>query len=64
LLQESTDHDEDVTLPEPVFVVNRYCLLASLDAAVDAAKLFQAEQPEPGTYLIVRVEASTPILPL
>jgi hypothetical protein len=26
--------------------------------AVEAAKLFQVEQPEPGAYLIVRVEAS------
>jgi len=46
------------------FPVNEYCLLDSLEMAVKAAKCFQHEQPEPGTYVIVKVEAPTPSLQL
>ncbi|MCH8275647.1 MAG: hypothetical protein IH851_12760 [Armatimonadetes bacterium] len=37
------------------FGVNRCCLIDDLATAVEAAKCFQREQPEPGEYFVVRV---------
>ncbi|RYG44429.1 hypothetical protein EON79_14915 [bacterium] len=53
--------DEDGPRP-----VNRYGLLRTPEAAFEAARLFQAEQPEPGTYLVFRVEVppDSPLLSL
>ncbi|RYG41662.1 hypothetical protein EON79_20370 [bacterium] len=53
--------DEDGPRP-----VNRYGLLRTPEAAFEAALLFQAEQPEPGTYLVFRVEVppESPLLSL
>ncbi|CAN5664722.1 hypothetical protein BH11ARM2_BH11ARM2_00180 [soil metagenome] len=38
------------------FPIDDRCLLRDLDTAFAAARCFQREQPEPGTYLVVRVE--------
>ena len=37
------------------FEINEFCLLPSLDQAVDAAERFSREQPEPGDYYVVEV---------
>lgn len=37
--------------------VNEYCLFDDLDAALDAARRFGVEQPEPGPYVVIEVLA-------
>ena len=39
----------------PEFAVNEFCLLATEEAAMAAAKRFSVEQPEPGDYYVVEV---------
>jgi hypothetical protein len=39
----------------PEFIVNRYCLFVTVDAAQAAAQRFSVEQPEPGDYYIAEV---------
>jgi hypothetical protein len=42
--------------------VNRHCLLADLDTAVEAAERFSIDQPEPGVYYVAEVLAVPPII--
>ncbi len=35
--------------------VNRYCLIDTLDRAIETARIFAREQPEPGDYYVVEV---------
>ncbi len=37
--------------------VNRWCLLDDLEHALDVAKRFDGEQPEPGDYVVIEVSA-------
>ena len=43
--------------------VNRYCLIDRIDDALDVARRFEEEQPEPGTYLVIEVLAREDDLP-
>jgi hypothetical protein len=42
--------------------VNRHCLLADLDTAVEAAERFSIDQPEEGVYYVAEVLAVPPII--
>jgi hypothetical protein len=39
--------------------VNRFCLLDTMEEAMSAAQRLNAEQPEPGTYVVVEVRRRT-----
>ncbi|MEO5820777.1 MAG: hypothetical protein ABIT71_09745 [Vicinamibacteraceae bacterium] len=41
----------------PEWPVNRHCLLDDFDTAVDAARQFSIDQPEPGMYYVAEVFA-------
>lgn len=43
--------------------VNRYCLIDRLEDALDAARRFNAEQPEPGEYVVIQVASKGLLLP-